>query len=920
MRFSGEKLRNCVLLFCFFIISSGVLYLMEEISRINRERAFFFNLVNDKNSRIDALRIAESGLSEYETKNQLLEWIFSRYLLGLEEGLEALMAKGAKPSRRDFSEFISGLRLPLEKSVGVYFSYNGRFLQQKGRSFDVLLGENTLQIGLEAVSHFLRGRNDDFVTQRFERSIGLINPFMLNVERFVRLYLNRFENIHIYSLDRGFCQYLGLIEPGGELNDEKPQFLFFIYVDMSDLTEEILAGEIIQFFVEEQKKSEFYPMSVLESSDCDSFEFMGQTFSSTDSSHGLRWVSSIGSYSLFLRSSPVFLFLFLIFSLLFFYSGGWISLQRDFSLKFRGIFLFFSIFIYYLFRLAFGEFYENRLLLIERDVHSSWLQQLQALEKRFHSFRSELSSNLGQEFKTWDGGFDKIFQQYNLSWGILTEGEGYYFSEGIDSFNGSLLAGFLPYCLVCAGESFNDFAEIEDIPERVTKIRRHYFKKQFGFRSIIEEKMAPVYEKHPEIFNSIGFGDFLFFELMQDGIYLWRALRKRADGKHMALLVSVSGAQMQNIFLNWFYEREKAGLDFLLCPLRNKEKLLGSFSMSRREWKELYYRYYGRTGQLFDIQAGNRRAAFLSSPVFTNHVFLFSMDKAELYGSLIKMERYWYVFSIFYFFCCFLLSFSASGILLAPVQKLISGFDRIKTEDFDFVIPHQGRDEGAMVLKSFNSMVGELLMKKQMQPFVSENLIWLFRDENTESRIISGQAAVLFSDIRSFTTISETHDARDVVDMLNDYFELWSSIVEAYGGIIDKFIGDAVRVIFFEKTSPDYIANAVKAAVEMRKALVDFDAERYRQGLFEVENGIGIAVDHIGFSVVGNEEKLEFLIVGDAGERAEFLESMTKGGRFTHICVDDRTAHYLSGVYEFTPVEDSGGNALPCFELKGLIA
>jgi adenylate cyclase len=480
------------------------------------------------------------------------------------------------------------------------------------------------------------------------------------------------------------------------------------------------------------------------------------------------------------------------------------------------------------------------------------------------------------------------------------------------------MAGFLPYCLVGVGDSFAEFSEIKDVPTRARKIRSHYFKKQFNFRSIAEEKMRPVYEKHPEIFQSAGFGEFLFFELMQDGIYLWRALRQNSDGKYMALVVSVPGVQMQNKFLQQFYEKTEEGNKFQLCPLSDRDKSPESFLMSRREWKELYYRYYGRRDVLFDIHGGSRLATFLRSPVFTNHVFLFSGDKKEIYLPLSEMERYWHIFSFFYFLGILVLSFIATGILLAPVKSLISGFDRIKSEDFDFTLSHRGKDEGALVLKSFNSMVRELQMKKQMQPFVSGNLIRLFRGENTESHIISGRAAVLFSDIRSFTTISENHDARAVVDMLNDYFEIWSNIVEAHGGVIDKFIGDAVRVIFFEKTSSDYISNAVKAAVEMRKALVDFDAERYKSGLFEVENGIGIVADHIGFSVVGNEEKMEFLIMGGAGERAEFLESMTKNGRFTHIYVDEGIACFMSDVYEFAPVESEEEKIGLCFELKGL--
>ena len=117
-------------------------------------------------------------------------------------------------------------------------------------------------------------------------------------------------------------------------------------------------------------------------------------------------------------------------------------------------------------------------------------------------------------------------------------------------------------------------------------------------------------------------------------------------------------------------------------------------------------------------------------------------------------------------------------------------------------------------------MVFKLREKAELSSFVAENILSLMSDENGGLKDqVEGNAAVLFSDIRSFTTISETHDALEVVEMLNEYFEIWQKAVQKRGGVIERFIGDAVVVIFFEQFSNQYHQDAVQCALDVMEKM-----------------------------------------------------------------------------------------------------
>jgi class 3 adenylate cyclase len=143
----------------------------------------------------------------------------------------------------------------------------------------------------------------------------------------------------------------------------------------------------------------------------------------------------------------------------------------------------------------------------------------------------------------------------------------------------------------------------------------------------------------------------------------------------------------------------------------------------------------------------------------------------------------------------------------------------------------------------------------------------------SENRLV----AILFSDIRSFTKISENTPARELVNFLNAYFAVMGNEITCEGGNIDKFIGDAIMAIFgAPKVLENAAASAVKAALRMVKALSKVDTSGINMPETGFATGIGV---NFGECVVGNigfQDKLDYTVIGDTVNLASRLEGVTK--------------------------------------------
>lgn len=155
--------------------------------------------------------------------------------------------------------------------------------------------------------------------------------------------------------------------------------------------------------------------------------------------------------------------------------------------------------------------------------------------------------------------------------------------------------------------------------------------------------------------------------------------------------------------------------------------------------------------------------------------------------------------------------------------------------------------------------------------------------EKTERRNMT----MLFSDIRSFTTISEQMTPEEVVAMLNEYFNVMTEIIHRHGGVVDKFVGDEIMAVFGHIGDPnDAPLHAVHAAIDMLKGARSLMAERNARGEVAFEIGIGINTGDVVVGNVGAEHRMDYTVIGDAVNVAARLQQRAEG---QEILISDTT-------------------------------
>ncbi|WP_052452294.1 adenylate/guanylate cyclase domain-containing protein [Noviherbaspirillum autotrophicum] len=187
--------------------------------------------------------------------------------------------------------------------------------------------------------------------------------------------------------------------------------------------------------------------------------------------------------------------------------------------------------------------------------------------------------------------------------------------------------------------------------------------------------------------------------------------------------------------------------------------------------------------------------------------------------------------------------------------------------------------------------------------FLNPNVVRQIVEQGETVESLSGRTreiTVLFSDIRGFTTLSESRPPHEVVALLNRYFEKQVEVVFRHGGTLDKFIGDCIMAIWgapLEDAS--HARHAVDAALEMQENLLAFRRELEDEGSDVGDFDVGIGV-HTGPAVVGfigAQRKLDYTAIGDTVNLASRVEGLTKG--VARVLVTRETMQACGSAFEF---------------------
>jgi len=199
----------------------------------------------------------------------------------------------------------------------------------------------------------------------------------------------------------------------------------------------------------------------------------------------------------------------------------------------------------------------------------------------------------------------------------------------------------------------------------------------------------------------------------------------------------------------------------------------------------------------------------------------------------------------------------------------------------------------------------EKRMKSTMSRYIDPGIADQLLGDGTD--IMGGQASVatlLFSDVRGFTTITETLGAQGTVSLLNEYFDIMVEAISEQGGMVDKFIGDAIMAAFGIPVGHDDDEDrGVRAGINMIARLWEWNVEREKEGKMPVDMGLGLNTDNIVAGNIGASKRMDYTMIGDGVNLAARLESACKQYS-ARILISDFTYQKLKGTYQVRYIDD----------------
>ncbi len=264
-------------------------------------------------------------------------------------------------------------------------------------------------------------------------------------------------------------------------------------------------------------------------------------------------------------------------------------------------------------------------------------------------------------------------------------------------------------------------------------------------------------------------------------------------------------------------------------------------------------------------------------------------------------------------------------LLIAPIRRLVTAFQRVSSGDYGASVETSRSDEVGELIHAFNAMTSELRRKQELRKFLSDSTYRQIVEasENSGAPLIGGtrlRATVLFSDIRNFVSHCENLEAEEVTAMLNEYFTEMVEVVRRYGGEVDKFIGDGILAVFYaaeerqslrqksiDGPSPASTAmQAVFCALEMHERLREFNLKRMERQKRPIEIGVGITHGEVISGPIGSKDRMDFTIIGDVVNLASRIEKFCKLGRYAKVVFSGHVEELIKGLVDYEEIRHEG--------------
>jgi adenylate cyclase len=213
------------------------------------------------------------------------------------------------------------------------------------------------------------------------------------------------------------------------------------------------------------------------------------------------------------------------------------------------------------------------------------------------------------------------------------------------------------------------------------------------------------------------------------------------------------------------------------------------------------------------------------------------------------------------------------------------------------------KDLGSMLM--FEDISSEKRMKSTMSRYMDPVIAAQMLEGDTHDMLggMNAEATIMFTDVRGFTTITEEYGAQGTVSFLNEYFTMMVDCITRQGGMLDKFIGDAIMACFgLPMAHDDDPDRAARAAISMIRELWEWNEVRRAKGLKTVDMGVGLNTDTIVSGNIGSPKRMDYTVIGDGVNLASRLESACKAYS-ARILLSESTASKLKGTYRIRDID-----------------
>jgi class 3 adenylate cyclase len=237
--------------------------------------------------------------------------------------------------------------------------------------------------------------------------------------------------------------------------------------------------------------------------------------------------------------------------------------------------------------------------------------------------------------------------------------------------------------------------------------------------------------------------------------------------------------------------------------------------------------------------------------------------------------------------------------MVASIRKISKTAGRVAEGNYDEIRCIKSKDEIGQLGKSFNAMIRGL----RERDFI-KNTFGRYVDQEVAKKLLTGpeaaklggekrEVAILMSDIRGFTNLSESLSPEATISILNHYFSHLVEMTTKHKGIIVDFFGDGVLVFFDPFTYPieSAVQRAVDCAFEIQDTMIEFNEEMREEGFPELQTGIGVNVGEVVVGNIGTETRAKYGIVGSPVNVTQRIQSTANGG---DVVVSEAVYGYIS--------------------------